>query len=96
MKFVLFRADFWSSFVRSIHMGAPTEETEERPDNALPVNDNTDPGRDADIAPWETIDRVVLSLARLIGRRIARKHFEALQAANDNASSDKVDRSDED
>ncbi len=77
-------------------MGAPTEETEERPDNALPVNDNTDLGRDADIAPWETIDRVVLSLARLIGRRIAREHFEALQAANDNASSDKVDRSDED
>jgi hypothetical protein len=30
------------------------------------------------------VDAVVLSIARLIGRQIAREHFEALQAANDN------------
>lgn len=41
---------------------------------------------DADIAPWQRIDKAVLSTARLIGRRMAREHFEALRAAvaNDN------------
>jgi hypothetical protein len=41
---------------------------------------------DADIAPWQRIDKAVLSIARLIGRRMAREHFEALRAAvaNDN------------
>lgn len=32
----------------------------------------------------ERLDAVVLSIARLIGRQIAREHFEALRAANDN------------
>ena len=32
----------------------------------------------------ERLDKVVLTIARLIGRQIAREHFEALQAANDN------------
>lgn len=42
---------------------------------------------DADIAPWQRIDKAVLSIARLIGRRMAREQFEALQEAraNDNA-----------
>lgn len=31
------------------------------------------------------IDSAVVTLARLIGRRIAREHFEASRAANDNA-----------
>ncbi len=31
------------------------------------------------------IDDAVVTLARLIGRRIAREHFEAIRAANDNA-----------
>jgi len=53
-----------------------------------PANDNHPPdgqeaGREAD-AP-DRLDAVVLSIARLIGRQIAREHFEALQAANDNA-----------
>ena len=53
-----------------------------------PANDNRPPdgqeaGREAD-AP-DRLDAVVLSIARLIGRQIAREHFEALQAANDNA-----------
>lgn len=30
------------------------------------------------------VDAVVLSIARLIGRRMAREDFEALRAANDN------------
>ncbi|MER8640615.1 hypothetical protein [Mesorhizobium sp. M1365] len=29
-------------------------------------------------------ERAVLSIARLLGRRAAREHFEELQAANDN------------
>jgi hypothetical protein len=33
------------------------------------------------------LDAAVLRLARLIGRQIAREHFEALQAANDNGPS---------
>ncbi|WP_265516907.1 hypothetical protein [Nitratireductor luteus] len=60
----------------------------EREDIGQPANDNCEPEHanveDADIAPWQRVDRVVLSIARLIGRQIAREHFEALQAANDN------------
>lgn len=52
-----------------------------------PANDNRPPngkdaGREADTS--ERLDAVVLSIARLIGRQIAREHFEALRAANDN------------
>ncbi|MCT7374726.1 hypothetical protein [Chelativorans salis] len=56
-----------------------------------PANDKVRPGvenaEDADIAPWQRIDKAVLSLARLIGRRMAREQHEALQKAqaNDNA-----------
>ena len=32
----------------------------------------------------ERVDKVVLTIAQLIGRQIAREHFEALQAANEN------------
>ncbi len=31
------------------------------------------------------VDSAVVTLARLIGRRIAREHFEAIHAANNNA-----------
>ncbi|MEP7456289.1 hypothetical protein [Phyllobacterium sp. SB3] len=41
-------------------------------------------GHEADASA--RVDEVVLTIARLIGRQIAREHFEALQAANDNAS----------
>lgn len=56
--------------------------------NRRPANDNHPPnGQDteseADVS--ERVDAVVLTIARLIGRQIAREHFEALQAANDNA-----------
>lgn len=52
-----------------------------------PANDNRlphgqDAGHEADAS--ERVDAVVLTIARLIGRQIARDHFEALQAANDN------------
>lgn len=53
-----------------------------------PANDNRPPdgqeaGREAD-AP-DRLDAVVLSIARLIGRRMAREDFEnAMRAANDN------------
>jgi len=54
-----------------------------------PANDNHPPkgqdtGREADAS--ERLDAVVLSIARLIGRRMAREDFEkAVRAANDNA-----------
>ena len=66
------------------------EETDNRPETIIPANDNRQPGpergkdADADIAPWQKLDKAVLSLARLIGRQIAREQFEALQAVNDN------------
>ncbi len=49
-----------------------------------PANDNQDAGI-ADLAARDKLDKVVLSIARLIGRQIAREHFETLRAANDNA-----------
>ncbi len=70
-----------------------------RPDRERPANDNRPPdgqdaGNDADAA--EQLDAVVLTIARLIGRQIAREHFEALRAANDNKppTRDEVDRED--
>src|ERR1700694_1492504 len=36
-----------------------------------------------DAETWRRVDRVALTLARLIGRRMAREDFEALSAAND-------------
>jgi hypothetical protein len=66
------------------------EDTDKRPGNVVPANYNHWPGPEgtehayADAAPRQKLDRVVLSIARLIGRQIAREHFEALQPANDN------------
>jgi len=54
------------------------------PKESTPANDNRRAEGNADIAPWQRLDRAVLSLARLIGRQIAREQFGALQAANDN------------
>ncbi|MCO6387765.1 hypothetical protein [Aliihoeflea sp. 40Bstr573] len=56
-----------------------------------PANDNHAPegqqaGSTADAS--ERVDAVVMSIARLIGRRMAREDYEdAMRAANDNASS---------
>lgn len=65
--------------------------TIDRSDNGgkqRPANDNHPPNgkgaaRGADASA--RVDAVVLTVARLMGRQIAREHFEALQAANDNA-----------
>lgn len=60
------------------------------PETIVPANDNTpfnnDPA-DADIAPWEKLDRVVFEFARLIGRQMTREDFKRLRAetANDNS-----------
>lgn len=66
--------------------------TSDRGDNdrkQKPANDNCPPegqdaGHETDAA--ERLDAMVLSIARLIGRRMAREDFEkAMRAANDNA-----------
>ena len=44
-----------------------------------------EPGTGAGGGAEARIDSAVVTLARLIGRRIAREHFEAIRAANDNA-----------
>lgn len=65
-------------------------EIESEPDGITPANDNQGP----DEPVGETrrqLDQVVLTIARLIGRRIARDHLAALSAANDNRPSDARD-----
>ncbi|WP_353428834.1 hypothetical protein [Paracoccus denitrificans] len=55
--------------------------------NRRPANNNRPPnGQDAGNGADASarLDAVVLTIARLIGRQIAREHIEALQAANDN------------
>ncbi|GLK65321.1 MULTISPECIES: hypothetical protein [Paracoccus] len=56
----------------------------------IPANDNGPEGEaegGEDSASLEKLDRVVLDIARLIGRQMAREDFARLQglAANDNA-----------
>jgi|LNAP01.1.fsa_nt_gb hypothetical protein len=49
------------------------------------VSANDDQGRDETVRQTrQQVDRVVLTIARLIGRRIAREQFAALSAPNDN------------
>ena len=59
------------------------------PERFKPANDNTGPQGEPDAekpgaGTWDKIDRVALTLARIIGRRMAREDFERLRAANDN------------
>ena len=49
------------------------------------ANDNPGAGAGAGRGAEARIDSAVVTLARIIGRRIAREHFEANHAANDNA-----------
>ncbi|WP_265975040.1 hypothetical protein [Brucella intermedia] len=61
-----------------------------RNDREGPANDNHAPDdeateRKADAA--ERLDAVLLSIARLIGRQMAREDFAAFTAANDNRAS---------
>jgi hypothetical protein len=87
VKFLLSICVSSTSFAGSIRhywSDGMADETEQEPDGIAPANDNESPNGDADIASWERVDRVVLSIARLIGRRIAREQFGALCAANNN------------
>ncbi|TPN74518.1 hypothetical protein FJ987_24920 [Mesorhizobium sp. CU2] len=65
-----------------------SEETSTGPQALVPANDNGDlaspEGRPENMAVKR--DRVVLDIARLISRQLAREAFEAGQAANDNWS----------
>jgi hypothetical protein len=54
------------------------------PDGAAPVDDNRGPENELDAETWKRVDRVVLTIARLIGRRIAREDFEAHSATHNN------------
>ncbi len=49
------------------------------------ANDNTGTGG----GPEARIDAAVMRLARLLGRQIAREHFQQSEAANDNAPPEK-------
>lgn len=59
------------------------DDTEPRPERFRPANDNTDPQGEPDSETWQKIDRAALTLAHIIGRRMAREDFERLTAAND-------------
>lgn len=64
------------------------------PERLNPANDNIGPHGGSDVGKpsaensdqetWDKIDRVALTLARIIGRRMAREDFERRRAANDN------------
>lgn len=60
------------------------DDTDPRPERFRPANDNTSPQGEPDAETWRRIDHVALTLARIIGRRMAREDFERLTAANDN------------
>ena len=66
---------------------AMAEENRTGPQALVPANDNGDPaspeGRPENTAVAR-VDRVVLDIARLIGRQLAGEAFEAGSAANDN------------
>ena len=63
------------------------DDTEPEPAGIMPANANQGlDGQNEGIR--RQVDQVVLSIARLIGRRIAREHFAALSAANDNRPKD--------
>jgi hypothetical protein len=58
-------------------------------DRERPANDNPAPqGQESEVKARASgkLDAAVLSIARMIGRQMAREHFEAQQPANDNKS----------
>ncbi|RWD63112.1 hypothetical protein [Mesorhizobium sp.] len=66
------------------------EETSTGPQAFVPANDNGDlvsPEDRPELTALAKVDRVVLDIARMIGRQLAREAFEAGQAANDNRPS---------
>ncbi|WP_316189856.1 hypothetical protein [Bradyrhizobium sp. SZCCHNS1054] len=74
------------------------EDTEPKPNDIRPANDNQGPDGGRNESDHETrrqLEQVTLIIARLIGRRIARKQFAALSAANDNRPQAANDAEDE-
>ncbi|MBI5321587.1 hypothetical protein [Bradyrhizobium sp.] len=63
-------------------------EDDTEPERFKPANDNIgEPDAEKPSAEtWRKIDRVAQTLARIIGRRMAREDYAALTAANDNRS----------
>ncbi|MBV8574620.1 MAG: hypothetical protein JOZ58_06200 [Acetobacteraceae bacterium] len=59
-------------------------EIESEPDGITPANDNQGPEDGPEREAWRRGDSVALTLARIIGRRMAREDFAARIAANDN------------
>lgn len=59
-------------------------DTESGPDDIRPANDNMGCEDTTVRETLARVDRVALTLARIIGRRMAREDFAALVAANDN------------
>ena len=57
-------------------------ESETEPGRIVPTNDNASGQPDA--GTWQRVDHAALTLARIIGRRVAREDFERRHAANDN------------
>jgi hypothetical protein len=73
------------------------DDAKPKPGGIIPANDNQGPdGRrsEPDRETLRQVDRVVLTIARLIGRWIAREQFEALSAANDNRPNDALNAED--
>ena len=74
---------------------------EKHPDRGKPANDNHAPDKQQESGgkaeASEQFDAVVLSIARLIGRQMAREDFAALVAANDNRapSGDRQERAED-
>lgn len=63
------------------------EKTRTEPQALVPANDNGDianPDGRPEPMSAARLDRVVLDIARLIGRQLAREAFEAALTANDN------------
>ena len=66
---------------------AMAEETRTGPKTLVPANENGDlvgPEGRSELTVAAKVDRVVLDIARLIGRQMAREAFEAGKVANDN------------
>lgn len=59
-------------------------ESDTEPGRIVPANDNSDASDQPHAGTWQRVDRAALTLARIIGRRMAREDFERLHAANDN------------
>lgn len=45
---------------------------DKQPGGIVPANDNDGANREPDAETWQRIDRAALTLARIIGRRMAR------------------------